>query len=87
MPQMIIANRLKDGVVVFFAAGDRWVPRISDGLVIEDEAERDRLLATAKVHEAKCLVVEPNAIEVVVEATGPRPVAIREAIRAFGPTI
>jgi sulfite reductase (NADPH) hemoprotein beta-component len=87
MPQMIIANRLNDGVVVFLAAGERWVPKIADGLVIEGESERERLFAAAKVDEAKCRVVDPNLIEVVVEPTGPRPVAIREAIRAFGPTI
>jgi len=87
MPQMIIANRLKDGVVVFLAAGERWVPKIGEGLVIEGEAERERLLAAAKAHEAKCLVVDPVLIDVVVEPTGPKPVAIREAIRAFGPTI
>jgi hypothetical protein len=84
---MIIANRLNDGIVVFFAAGERWVPKIADGLVIEGESERERLFATAKAHEARSLVVDPNLIDVVVEATGPRPVAIREAIRAFGPTI
>jgi hypothetical protein len=84
---MIIANRLKDGIVVFLAEGERWVPKIGDGLVIEGEADQARLLAAAKAHEAKCLVVDPNLIEVVVEATGPKPVAIREAIRAFGPTI
>lgn len=87
MPQMIIANRLNDGIVVFFAAGERWVPGIGDGLVIEGEADRERLFATAKAHEARCLVVDPNLIDVVIEPTGPRPTAIREAIRAFGPTI
>lgn len=87
MPQMIIANRLNDGIVVFLAADERWVPRIGDGLVIEGEAEQQRLLATAKTHEAQCLVVDPNLIEVVVEPAGPKPKAIREAIRAFGPTI
>jgi hypothetical protein len=84
---MIIANRLNDGIVVFFAAGERWVPKIADGLIIEGESERERLFATAKAHEAQSLVVDPNLIDVVVDATGPRPVAIREAIRAFGPTI
>ena len=87
MPQMIIANRLNDGIVVFFAAGERWVPGIGDGLVMEGEADRERLFATAKAHEARCLVVDPNLIDVVIEPTGPRPTAIREAIRAFGPTI
>jgi sulfite reductase (NADPH) hemoprotein beta-component len=84
---MIIANRLNDGIVVFLAAGERWVPRIADGIVIEGESERERLFAAAKAHEAQSLVVDPNLIEVVVGPTGPKPVAIREAIRAFGPTI
>jgi sulfite reductase (NADPH) hemoprotein beta-component len=87
MAQMIIANRLQDGIVVFLAAHGGWVPAIKDGLVIEGEADQQRLLATAKEHEAKCLVVDPNLIEVVVGENGPRPTAIREAIRAFGPTI
>jgi hypothetical protein len=47
---MIIANRLNDGIVVFLASGERWVPKIADGLVIEGESERERLFATAKAH-------------------------------------
>jgi len=87
MAQMIIANRLSDGIVVFLGAEERWVESIRDGLIIEDDAEQQRTLATAKTHEAKCLVVDPNLIEVVVDESGPRPTAIREAIRAFGPTV
>ena len=87
MAQMIIANRLNDGAVVFMDAGHGWVPSIGDGLVIDDEAEQQRLLALAKTHEDKCLVIEPTLIEVAVGEAGPRPTAIREAIRAFGPTI
>jgi len=87
MAQMIIANRLRDGIVVFLDANAGWVPSIKDGLVIEDPTDHERWLATAKAHEAKCLIVDPNLIEVVVDEKGPRPTAIREAIRAFGPTI
>jgi hypothetical protein len=84
---MIIANRLIDGVVVFFASGDTWVPHIDAGLVAADEAEAQRLFAIAKQDETKCLVIDPNLIEVEVESGHNRPVAIREAIRAFGPTV
>jgi hypothetical protein len=87
MPQMIIANRLTDGIVVFLAAGDRWVDSIDAGIVIDGEAESERLLATAQTHETQCIVVDPNLIEVTVEQGRRRPVAIREAIRAFGPTV
>ena len=87
MPQMIIANRLNDGVVVFFTADERWAPAINDGLVIATEADQQRHFETAKAHEVRCLVIDPNLIEVVVEKGAPRPTSIREAIRAFGPTV
>jgi hypothetical protein len=44
-------------------------------------------LALAKRHEAECQVIDPQLIDVEVEQGKPRPTAIREAIRAFGPTI
>jgi hypothetical protein len=87
MPQMIIANRLTDGVVVFLAPGDSWVAEIDRGLVVDDAGEGQRILATAKQHEERCLVIDPNLIEVEVEGGHNRPTAIREAIRAFGPTV
>jgi hypothetical protein len=87
MPQMIIANRLIDGVVVFFAPGDAWEPSIDVGMVIGDEALAQQLFAVAKEHETRCVVIDPNLIEVEVENGRPRPTAIREAIRAFGPTV
>ena len=87
MPQMIIANRLVDGVVVFLAPGDEWSTAIAAGAVIDDEAEAQRLLGVAKQHEARCLVIDPTLIAVKVENGQPKPTEIREAIRAFGPTV
>ena len=87
MPQMIIANRLIDGAVVFLAKGHGWVTQIDEGLVIADEAEGQGLFAAAKQHEAECIVIDPQLIDVKVEGGHTRPVAIREAIRAFGPTV
>lgn len=88
MKRMVIANRLADGFVVFLGEGGTWHQWIGDGRVLEDDAEADEALATAKRHEAENLVVEPALIDVTVDEAGlPRPVEIREAIRAFGPTI
>jgi Protein of unknown function (DUF2849) len=87
MPSMIIANRLSDGLVVFLDAGEKWVPAIAAGLVIDERAAEERWLAVAKTHEDLCLVVDPTLIEVEVGPHGPKPTALREAIRAFGPTI
>jgi hypothetical protein len=85
--EMIIANRLIDGLVVFYTDTGGWSVGIADGVVIEDEAEAERMLALAKADEGRCIVVDPNLIDVSVDGGSPRPVAIREAIRAFGPTV
>jgi hypothetical protein len=87
MPQMIIANRLRDGAVVFLAPNEGWEPKIAAGAVIEDEAGANRLMALAKRHEAECVVIDPQLIDVEILDGAPRPTAIREAIRAFGPTV
>ena len=87
MPQMIIANRLRDGVVVFLAPDEGWVPAIAAGTLIEDESQAARLIAVAKRHEGECQVIDPQLIDVAVDGGQRRPTAIRESIRAFGPTI
>jgi len=86
MASMIIANRLSDGLVVFFAGPGQWVRDIAGGRVIDDTVRADALLRQAKADEVECLVVDPNVIEVELEGGRPRPTAIREAIRAFGPS-
>ena len=87
MPQMIIANRLRDGAVVFLARDEAWVPAIAAGALIDDDAEAARLLTVAKRHEGECQVIDPQLIDVAVDEGQRRPTAIREAIRAFGPTV
>jgi sulfite reductase (NADPH) hemoprotein beta-component len=87
MPQMIIANRLRDGVVVFFDAHGGWDPAIAAGVLTDSDAEAKRLFELAKRDEAQCVVIDPQLIEVIVEHGGRRPKEIREAIRAFGPTV
>jgi hypothetical protein len=87
MAQMIIANRLRDGAVVFLAANEAWEPAIAAGTVIAGDGDAERLMAVAKRHEAECQVIDPQLIEVEVTDGKPRPTAIREAIRAFGPTV
>ena len=87
MPQMIIANRLRDGAVVFLAPGESWELEIAAGAVIDDQDEGARLLAVAKLHEGQCRVVDPTLIDVEIKDGKPRPTAMREAIRAFGPTV
>ena len=85
--RMIIANRLTDGLVVFYTGEGGWSVDIGDGVVITDKAEEARAFAAAKADEDNCIVIDPNLIDVTNDSGSVRPVAIREAIRAFGPTV
>jgi hypothetical protein len=78
---------LTDGLVVFYTSDGGWSVEIAKGVVITDEADEERLLEAAKSDEDHCIVIDPNLIDVAVEDGSPRPTAIREAIRAFGPTV
>ena len=86
MGQMIIANRLHDGRVVFLAEDGRWVEAIEGG-ALAGPAAAAALLARAKQDEAANLVIDPAAIEVDEGGGRRRPTAVREAIRAFGPSV
>lgn len=87
MPQMIIANRLDDGLTVFLADGRHWVENIDDGVLIEAEADKDRLLSQAKTDEQNCRVIDPYLIDVTSDDGRLRPAVYREEIRAFGPSV
>ncbi len=87
MPQMIIANRLRDGAVVFLAPDEDWSPAIGAGTLIDNEADAAALMAVATRHVGECRVIDPQLIDVELKDGKPHPTAIREAIRAFGPTV
>ncbi len=84
---MIIASRIGDGRVVFMGGPGAWVESIDAGVLIEDEADGERLLAAAKEDEAASLVIDPYLIDVELGDQGRQPTSYREQIRAFGPSI
>ena len=84
---MIVANRLTDGRVVFLGEDSRWVESIEDGLIVDSESSRDELLARAERAAESGIVVDPYLIDIVCERGRRRPARLREAIRAFGPTV
>ena len=87
MPDVITANRLTDGVVVFQTIDDSWTEDFIRAAVLLDPQATASALARAKQDEANNIVVDPYAI-VVEERNGHlAPKALREAIRATGPTI
>ena len=85
--QMIIASRLTDGRVVFMGDEGEWVESIQDGVVLENDTDAERLMSTARQSALGNIVVDPYLIDVVFDKGRPRPAHVREAIRAFGPSV
>lgn len=85
--QMIIASRLTDGRVVFMDEDGGWVDLIGDGVLLETEEAAARSLADAERGVAGNVIVDPYLIGVIVENEERRPAEVREAIRAFGPSV
>ncbi|MEL0013282.1 MAG: DUF2849 domain-containing protein, partial [Alphaproteobacteria bacterium] len=62
--QVISANRLSDGLVVYLASDDSWSEWISRGEIATDEAAADGLLARAKLAEENRIVLDPYLVQV-----------------------
>ena len=84
--QAITANRLTDGLVVFLAAGGRWVEDCRLAEAYDGAEAVDAALAVAAAAEKAQVVVGAYAIDVAVGPHGLEPTRLRERIRAFGPT-
>jgi hypothetical protein len=80
----LTANRLIDGEVVFWKAGE-WVERFADAELFADD---DPAGEAAEAHgkNQPTIVVEPYLIDLVDSEGLWAPVSYRERIRALGPT-
>jgi len=87
MPQIVTANHLIDGDVVFRAADGGWVRSVDDAGVLADKAAAAAAEAAALKDVAAAVVVDVAVIDVRVEGGRVVPVRLRERIRAFGPTV
>lgn len=86
-PKVITANRLTDGAVVWLTQGDAWGTDLVRARVLTDADGVAAALVTARAAAARQEVVEPYAVDVAIETTGPRPLKMRERVRADGPTV
>jgi len=84
--QVLTANRLVDGDVVYWRAGG-WVEAFSEADVFAAEAEAKAALAAAQKFVTGNVVVNPYLFDVRQGADGVAPVKEREIIRAAGPTV
>lgn len=84
--QVLTANRLIDGAVVFLAVGETWVTRLDDVQVAADKDDAAALEAIGARDVAAQIVVAPYLIDVAEENGHIAPTRYRERIRAFGPS-
>jgi hypothetical protein len=85
--KVLTANRLSDGIAVWYSRSNRWVEQVGEAHTAstkEDIAALETIAANTLAKGQYCDVV---LIDVEETADGPRPLKLRERIRADGPTI
>jgi hypothetical protein len=85
MPQVLTANRLQIGEVVYWN-GSGWAQRLAEAQIFEP-AEAEAALKGAGEWVRGGEVVAPYLFDVRIENGAIVPVKVREAIRAAGPTV
>ena len=84
--QVVSANHLLEGGVVYLAADNQWTRDLASAHIISNQADANASVAIATAQHDR--VVEPYLVDVELDASGtPRPRHIREAIRDSGPTV
>ena len=85
---IVTAHELWSGAGVFLTADGRWVRDPAEAAFAATPQEREALLADARAANARAEVELVDAIAAALDADGrPRPVRLRERLRALGPSI
>ncbi len=85
--QIVTANRLTDGTVVYLTAHGDWSESIADGRIARGEFETRDLMAWADRSADQDEVVGPYLMAIGLADSGNRAIGMRETIRAGGPTV
>jgi hypothetical protein len=85
--QIVTANRLADGAVVYLTAQGDWSESIKDGHIALGKYESRDLMAWAGRSVDRDEVVGPYLMAIDAADRENRPLGMRETIRAGGPTV
>lgn len=85
-PQIVTANHLASGDVVYLTASNLWTREIGEAAIARDADSAAPLLAFAEAEAKQNIVVAPYLIPVDTSVAPPLPIQFRERIRAQGPT-
>lgn len=85
--QVISANRLGDGLVVYMTDSGGWSERIADAQAVTGKEAGETAVAAAHAAEEARIVVDPYLVYIDESGGERRPTQYRELIRAKGPTV
>ena len=87
MQQIISANRLTDGLVVYLGAYGEWVTDIAAATVFDTEEGREAAKAKAQHALTANFIIDPLVVDITDGGGARRATTLRNTIRAQGPTI
>lgn len=79
--KLLTGNDLPTGAVVWWTGHD-WSRHVEDAVDVDEAGE-----SIARTEEGARRVNAPYVIEAVPTVSGPRPVHIKDRVRALGPTV
>lgn len=82
--QVLTANRLSDGEVVYLAADGAWVESLAAAQVVGTAESEAHALAAGAAGERDRVIVHAYLFDITPDR---KPVKMREVIRAAGPTV
>jgi hypothetical protein len=85
--QILTANRLTDGIAVWYDVDGRWNESIARANIARSKEDAAQLEAIGNQAFADNLVLDVNLIDIEENNGFIRPLRLRERIRAEGPTI
>jgi len=85
--QVLTANDLRSGGVVFLTPKGDWSPYIAMASVSDNCCSAEQLEAQGQRSVADQLIVGPFLIDVNTESGVPSPVRFREQLRVNGPSV
>lgn len=85
--QVVTANRLEDGLVVFLTSDGSWSENINDARTAQDKEAANALLAEASAPELDTVIVGPYLIDVEQQGADLVPTKYREVLRTKGPSV
>ncbi len=86
-PQILTANLLSDGFVVFLSKSGTWQASLENALLAHSDDDVARLEDRGGQAAEANLVVDPYLIEVEETGSELAPVEMREIMRARGPSV